>query len=170
MRLVLALCLALLPGPAPAGPPDLVPQDARADLIRVDKSGRRMDLLRKGMVIATYPIRLGEDGDDGHKMRQGDERTPEGRYTVDWRNPGSRFHLSLHISYPNAADRARAAAAGEDPGGDIMIHGFPNGWGLLAWPLHLMGDWTDGCIAVSDAQMREIWSLVPDGTPIEIRA
>lgn len=170
MRLVLALCALFLTSPVLAGPPALAPPAERADLIRVDKSERRMDLLRDGAVIATYPIRLGDDGDGGHKMRQGDERTPEGRYVIDWRNPGSRFHLSLHISYPNADDRARARAAGESPGGDIMIHGFPNGMGLWAWLLHLGADWTDGCIAVSDFQMREIWSLVPNGTPIHIQA
>ncbi|KIT14223.1 L,D-transpeptidase family protein [Jannaschia aquimarina] len=150
-------------------PPALRPPDQRADLIHVDKSERRMTLLRNGHVLDSYEISLGADGDGGHKQREGDERTPEGRYVIDWRNDHSIAHLSLHISYPNAADRARARAAGEDPGGFIMIHGIANGWGWLG-PLHRLWDWTDGCIAVTDAEMREIWSRVADGTPIEIEA
>jgi murein L,D-transpeptidase YafK len=103
----------------------------------------------------------------GHKQFEGDQRTPEGVYTLDWRNPRSIAHLSLHISYPDAADRAFAAAAGRSPGGHIMIHGLPNGWGFLG-PIHHWRAWTDGCIAVTNAEMREIWSLVPNGTPIEM--
>lgn len=147
-------------------PPPMAAPDEQADLILVDKPARRMRLLRQGRTIREYPISLGADP-TGHKQREGDERTPEGRYVIDWRNGRSFAHLSLHISYPNAADTARAAAAGESPGGNIMIHGMLNGWGFLdAW--HLLWDWTDGCIAVTDSQMREIWSLVPNGTPIEI--
>ncbi len=147
-------------------PPEMAPAGQQADLVRVVKSERRMDLIREGAVIASYEVSLGA-APEGHKAREGDERTPEGRYVIDWQNPNSVAHLSLHISYPAEADRARAAAAGEDPGGDIMIHGLPNGWGWLGG-LHLMWDWTDGCIAVTNAEMKEIWSLVPPGTPIEI--
>lgn len=147
-------------------PPAMAAPESQADLIRVDKAGRRMQLLRQGQPIRDYRIALGGEP-AGHKQREGDERTPEGRYVIDWRNRNSRAYLSLHISYPNAADAARAAAAGEDPGGDIMIHGMVNGWGFIGG-LHRLWDWTDGCIAVTNAQMREIWSLVPDGTPIEI--
>ena len=150
-------------------PPPMVPAAERADAIHVDKSDRRLTLLRDGAAIATYEISLGGDGDGGHKAREGDQRTPEGTYFIDWRNDGSFAHLSLHISYPNAADVARAEAASEDPGGFIMIHGLPNGWGWFG-RLHLARDWTDGCIAVTNAEMREIWSRVPDGTPIEIEA
>lgn len=103
----------------------------------------------------------------GPKRQEGDERTPEGLYRIDWRNPNSVAHLSLHISYPDAEDRARAGAAGVAPGGSIMIHGLPNGWGFLG-ALHRRLDWTDGCIGVTNAEMREIWALVPDGTPIRI--
>ncbi len=146
--------------------PPMAPLSEQADEIRVDKSERRLDLLRAGQPIRSYGISLGA-APAGHKAREGDERTPVGRYVIDWRNPNSIAHLSLHISYPNAEDRARAEAAGHSPGGDIMIHGIANGWGWLGG-LHLLWDWTNGCIAVTDAQMREIWALVPDGTPIII--
>lgn len=138
----------------------------RADAVRVHKSARRMELLRDGAVIRRYRISLGSEP-RGHKQQEGDGRTPEGRYVIDWRNPGSRFHRSLHISYPDARDRRAARARGVSPGGDIMIHGLPNGWGW-AWPFFRLWDWTDGCIAVTDAEMDEVWHAVKDGTPIEI--
>lgn len=132
----------------------------RADRIVVHKGRREMLLLRGNAILRTYRIALGRDP-TGHKQREGDGRTPEGDYLIDRRNPRSRYHLGLHISYPNEADRARAAEAGVDPGGDIMIHGLK--------PDHpCRGDWTHGCIAVTNAEMEEIWSLVPDGTPIRI--
>jgi len=118
-------------------------------------------------VLKTYKISLGTTP-VGPKQRQGDHKTPEGHYVIDRRNPKSRFYRSLHISYPNADDRARAAQSEIDPGGDIMIHGLPNGFGWFG-DLHLLHDWTDGCIAVSDEEMDEIWRAVPDGTPIEIK-
>lgn len=138
----------------------------KADLVRVDKSARLLQLMRNGTVIASYPVALG-DAPEGHKMQEGDERTPEGRYVIDWRNPNSSYFLSLHISYPNAQDRARARAAGVSPGGDIMIHGQPNGFDASGSGLQKF-DWTNGCIAVTNAQMEQIWDAVPDGTPIEI--
>jgi murein L,D-transpeptidase YafK len=146
----------------------MAPLDQQADTVLVEKSARRLTLLRNGTSVATYDIAFGAAADEGHKAREGDERTPEGRYIIDWRNAGSIAHLSLHISYPNAADTTHAAAQGWSPGGNIMIHGLPNGWGFLG-ALHLMRDWTDGCIAVTNDEMKEIWSRVPDGTPIEIR-
>lgn len=140
-------------------PPAMAPASQRADSIVVDKSERRMRLLRDGKLIRTYSILLG-DAPSGHKRQQGDERTPEGAYRISGRNPNSRFHLSLRVSYPNQADRKQARARGVDPGGDIMIHGgTPRGY---------RRDWTDGCIALSDAQIEEVWSLVPNGTPIRI--
>ena len=143
--------------------------ERQADLITVEKRERRMVLWRGGRALASYDISLGAASDAGHKQREGDERTPEGRYVIDWRNPRSVMHLSLHISYPNAEDKAAAQAGGFPPGGNIMIHGLPNGWGWLG-SLHRFVDWTDGCIAVTNREMREIWSLVPNSTPIEIRA
>ncbi|MCA1440448.1 L,D-transpeptidase family protein [Ensifer sp. IC4062] len=148
--------------------PEMAAPEKHAKEVVVDKSERLLKLLRDGTVLGEYSVSLGGNP-LGHKQREGDRRTPEGDYLIDWRNPNSSFHLSLHISYPDAADQARAAAAGESPGGDIMIHGLPNGWGFLG-SLHLLLDWTNGCIAVTDKEMREIWSLVPDGTPIRIEA
>lgn len=140
-------------------PPPMAPAAEQIDAIRVDKSERRMELLRKGKVMRTYRILLGDDP-VGHKRQQGDERTPEGRYTITFRNGASRYHLSLRVSYPNAADAAWAKAHGVEPGGDIMIHGgTPPGYAR---------DWTDGCIAVTNAEIEEIWRLVPVGTPITI--
>jgi murein L,D-transpeptidase YafK len=150
--------------------PDLTsPKGAlqEVDLIQVDKSERRMQLLRKGEVVRSYRVSLGANP-KGHKQREGDERTPEGRYRIDGRNPRSKFYKSLHISYPNAQDRRSARSLGVSPGGAIMIHGLPNGWGW-AGPFLAPLDWTDGCIAVSDAEMDEIWKAVSVGTPIEIR-
>lgn len=140
-------------------PPPLAPEAERVDEIRVDKSDRRMTLLRDGRIVKSYRILLG-DAPAGHKRQQGDERTPEGRYRITFRNDKSRFHLSLRVSYPNEADRRQARVRGVDPGGDIMIHG--------GTPLGYSRDWTDGCIALSDAQIEEVWRLVPVGTPIEI--
>jgi murein L,D-transpeptidase YafK len=147
-------------------PPPMAEVNQLADEILVIKSARALHLLSDGETIRSYDISLGA-APAGHKKSEGDERTPEGRYEIDWRNPNSIAHLSLHISYPNAADQAAAKVAARDPGGNIMIHGLPNGWGALG-ALHLIRDWTDGCIAVTNAEMREIWSLVPNGTPITI--
>ena len=126
----------------------------------VNKKKREMVLLRGESVLRTYRIALGREP-VGPKRQEGDGRTPEGRYIIDWRNAQSKYHLSLHISYPDAADVARAREAGVDPGGDIMIHGLPDG-------VRKEGDWTQGCIAVTDEEMDEIWGLVEEGTPIWI--
>lgn len=141
---------------------------AAVDRVVVEKGRRMMFLMRAGEVVRTYRIALGRDP-LGPKRRKGDGRTPEGRYMVDWRNPQSRFHRSLHISYPNAADRARASRAGGDPGGDIMIHGLPNGRASAVGADHVKWDWTEGCIAVTNREIDEIWRLVDDHTPIDIR-
>lgn len=144
-----------------------LPAAARADRVLVLKSERALVLLRDGKPLKRYRIALGRDP-QGPKQRQGDSRTPEGRYRVDARNSASRFHLALHISYPDAADRRRARRKGVPPGGDIMIHGMRNGFGWIG-TLHRLVDWTDGCIAVTDREMDEIWRAVPVGTPVEIR-
>lgn len=155
----------LLPDEAEA-PADL--SATRAAKVVVHKGERRMDLLdARGNPIRSYHISLGQNP-TGHKQHQGDNRTPEGLYYIEWRNPQSRFHLSLKISYPNERDRMRAQRVSLNPGGDIFIHGLPNGRGWKKWKYGKGKDWTNGCIAVYDHEMREIWDLVPDGTPIMI--
>jgi murein L,D-transpeptidase YafK len=153
--------------PAFAAGPPLAPESERATRILVEKAERRLSLYRDNQLIRTYAVALGGNP-VGTKERQSDSRTPEGRYTIDLRNDASRFHLSLRISYPDHADRARAAASGVSPGGDIFVHGLPNGYDWLG-AAHRARDWTDGCIAVTNAEIEEIWSLVAIGTPIEIR-
>jgi murein L,D-transpeptidase YafK len=147
-------------------PPSMAPAGQQADAIHVNKGDRQLTLLRDGAPIKTYQISMGGNP-EGHKRQEGDERTPVGTYEIDWRNENSVAHLSLHISYPNADDTAQAEARGVSPGGNIMIHGILNGWGFLG-PLQAYWDWTNGCIAVTNAEMREIWSLVPNGTAITI--
>jgi murein L,D-transpeptidase YafK len=144
-----------------------LPPGARADRVLVLKGDRALVLLRDGKPLKRYTIALGRKP-RGPKQRQGDSRTPEGVYRIDSRNRASRFHLALHISYPDAADRRRARQRGVPPGGDIMIHGMRNGLGWIG-PLHRLIDWTNGCIAVTDREMDEIWRAVPVGTPVEIR-
>jgi murein L,D-transpeptidase YafK len=136
-------------------------------LVLVLKSERRMLLLRSGEVLREYPISLG-DAPSGPKRVLGDGRTPEGVYLLDWRSEDSAYHRAIHISYPNEEDQARADELGVHPGGNIMIHGLPNGEGWIG-EAHRGLDWTRGCIAVTDQEMDEIWELVDDGTPIEIR-
>jgi murein L,D-transpeptidase YafK len=152
-----------------AGPPAAAPliDELAADRIEVYKASREMALLRDGKVIRRYRIGLGQ-APVGHKQRQGDGKTPEGLYAISGRNRASAYHLALRISYPNPADVERAQRAGEDPGGDIMIHGLPND-GLESEKRARATDWTAGCIAVSDEEIEEIWRLVGDGTPIEIK-
>ncbi|MFO7994475.1 MAG: L,D-transpeptidase family protein [Marinobacter sp.] len=134
--------------------------------VLVRKEERRLYLLSGEQVVRSYRIGLG-DNPSGHKLYEGDKRTPEGEYVLDWRNPDSDFYKSIHISYPNKQDREQASAWGLDPGGSIMIHGLPNDAGDMAFAF-LGLDWTDGCIAVSNEEMDEIWQLVADGTPIKI--
>lgn len=138
-----------------------------ADSIVVVKSERRLLLYRRGELVRAYYVALGQRP-VGDKVRQGDMRTPEGVYRIAGRNPRSRYHLALRISYPDAAHLARARALGVSAGGAIMIHGLPNG---QAWvgAAHREFDWTEGCIAVTNEEIEEIWRSVPDGTPIEIR-
>jgi murein L,D-transpeptidase YafK len=131
------------------------------DRVIVNKAARELLLVSGEAVVRIYRVALGRNP-VGHKQQQGDGRTPEGAYTICGRNPKSRFHLSLRISYPNNADRARAYP--EDPGGDIMIHGLRNGDAACPHP----EDWTEGCVAVTNAEMDEIWRLVPDGTAVQI--
>jgi murein L,D-transpeptidase YafK len=138
------------------------------DHIVVLKSARIMRLYSSdNKIVKEYHVALGKNP-VGAKQRQGDSKTPEGTYTIDRKNQHSQFHLSLRVSYPSAQNRQRAQREGVDPGGDIMIHGLMP---VFAWlgSLHRQHDWTDGCIAVTNAEIEEIWSLVPVGTKIEIR-
>jgi murein L,D-transpeptidase YafK len=136
------------------------------DKILIEKQARRLTLLAKGEVVKAYKIALGGDP-VGPKERQGDNKTPEGTYTIDGRNGNSGYHLSLHISYPNAQDKKRARALGVSPGGDIMIHGIKNGFAAVG-ASHIASDWTEGCIAVTNEEMEEIYRFVAIGTVVEI--
>jgi len=135
------------------------------DYLLVDKSERLMIGYAGGQPVKLWRGLQFGDAPQGHKQFEGDERTPEGRYVIEGRNPGSAFHLSLKVSYPARADRAFAHAYGRSPGGDIFLHGQPNALPVGRMP----GDWTDGCIALSNAEIEELWRIVPDGTVIEIR-
>ena len=139
----------------------------QADKIIILKSARTMTLLSGGKVLKTYKVALGSVP-VGPKQVEGDHKTPEGDYIIDAKNAHSQFHLSLHISYPSAADQQRARSLGARPGGAIMIHGLARPFAYLG-PLHRQTDWTDGCIAVTNAEIEEIWRLVPVGTRVEIR-
>jgi murein L,D-transpeptidase YafK len=139
----------------------------RIQRVLVEKGARRLTLWFAGHVVREYRVALGREP-IGDKRRAGDGRTPEGVYAIDGRNGASEFHRALHISYPNAADRRSASEAGADPGGEIMIHGLPEGAEWVGGE-HLRFDWTEGCIAVTNEEIDELWELVADGTPIEIR-
>ncbi|MGO2278489.1 MULTISPECIES: L,D-transpeptidase family protein [unclassified Psychrobacter] len=143
-----------------------IPSSIVIDRVFVDKSDRVLQLMSHGKVIRSYRIALG-DSPAGHKQQEGDQRTPVGVYTLDYKNENSIAHRSIHISYPNTEDKARATSLGVSPGGDIMIHGQMNGFGHLGW-LNQQRDWTDGCIAVTNDEMDTIMAAVTIGTPIEI--
>ncbi len=149
----------------PPVPPPIEPPTGRIDRIVVEKQARRLTLYRDGKAVKPYRISLGF-APVGGKAREGDGRTPEGVFRINRRNPKSAFHLSLGIDYPRPDDVARARANGYSPGGDIFIHGQPNGTGRLVTLTH---DWTAGCIAVSDKAIEEIWAVTPVGTVVEIR-
>lgn len=173
-RQILLLLLVWAPAAAFAVGPGLYTRPALADdaALRIDriviwKAKRRLELYFRGRMVRRYRIALGFNP-KGHKVKEGDGRTPEGIYRIDLRNPRSRFYRSLRISYPNARDRARARARGVSPGGDIYIHGQPNG--LAALRGRLPGDWTLGCVALTNREMSELWRAVKIGTPVEIKA
>lgn len=144
-----------------------LPQNAVADRILVEKSARRLTLFRGQTELKTYRIALGREP-IGAKEFEGDQRTPEGIYTIDFHKPDSDYHLALHISYPEQRDIDREAPHNRSAGSDIMIHGLPNGNGWMG-AFHRQSDWTVGCIAVTDFEIEEIYRAVPDGTQIEIR-
>jgi len=138
----------------------------KADKVLVVKSERKMYLLKNGEIINSYAISLGSQP-LGPKQQLGDKKTPEGLYTLDRRNAKSKYYKSIHISYPNEKDRLQAAQRAVDPGGEIALHGLPAKTDDEAWD-YIERDWTDGCIAVTNDEMQEIWDLVDDHTPIEI--
>jgi murein L,D-transpeptidase YafK len=141
--------------------------DGGVDRLIVYKSERKLVLLSHGKELRTYKVALGSEP-VGPKSRQGDRRTPEGLYVLDAKNPNSHYYKAFHISYPNARDAANAKKSGVSPGGDIMLHGLPKEYAWVG-KSHVLHDWTDGCVAVSDEEMDEIWKMVRVGTAIEIR-
>ncbi|MGH9602545.1 MAG: L,D-transpeptidase family protein [Terriglobales bacterium] len=166
MSAVLALALSAGGGWAAAAEGSRSTPAVRIEKVVVYKQERRMDLFHQGKVWKGYRIALGGNP-VGHKLQRGDGRTPEGAYVLDWRNPHSQSHRSIHISYPNARDRASARRRGVSPGGDIFIHGLRKGMGSIG-AARTARDWTDGCIAVTNEEIEEIWKAVPNGTPIQI--
>jgi murein L,D-transpeptidase YafK len=141
-------------------------EQSKADLVVVYKAERILQLKRAGRVLKTFPIALGRDP-KGPKLQEGDGRTPEGVYTLDWRKPDSQFYRALHISYPREGESVHATRWGVSPGGHIMLHGLPNG--VSAERIgHPRRDWTNGCIALTNEEIDEIWARVEDGTTIII--
>ena len=141
-------------------------ESTRADLVIVRKSARTLELYRGAELLRSYRVSLGKEP-QGRKQREGDGRTPEGRYTLDYRKANSSFHRALHISYPSPQDAEAARTLGASPGGLLMVHGIRNGLGIVG-RIHTVIDWTDGCVAVTNREIEEIWRVVPDGTPIII--
>ena len=136
------------------------------DKIVVRKAARKLELYHNSKIVKTYTIALGRNP-VGHKQREGDSKTPEGKYFIEYHNPKSSYHLSLKISYPNEQDKLNAKKMGVSAGGDIMIHGLPNRAPFLG-KLHNLTDWTQGCIAVDNYEIEEIYAAVKDKTPIEL--
>jgi murein L,D-transpeptidase YafK len=159
VAVTLVAACAEMPPPAPAAPP-------MADRVVVHKSTRTLNLLRDGKVLASFPVALGRDP-FGPKQREGDGKTPEGVYRIDYKSMQSRYTRALHVSYPDDNDRARAQAMNVDPGGAIFVHGLPNEYGPVD-PPPWSRDWTEGCVSVGNVAIVKIWDAVPDGTPIEI--
>ncbi len=139
----------------------------KADKVLVIKSEHQLFLIKDGETFATYNVTFGGNP-NGHKQSLGDEKTPEGKYLLDYKNANSDYYKSIHISYPNKKDRENANRLGVSPGGDIMIHGQANGWEWAA-PIVQLFSWTDGCIALSNKDMDQLWLAIVPGTPIEIR-
>ena len=166
VKLVRTLIISLVPIGLLTGfylwPEQKLPEGLTANKLVVNKSERRLQLWSNNILIKTYKISLGGNP-EGHKEKQGDSRTPEGLYYINDKNPNSQFHLNLGISYPNAQDKMKTS----NPGGDIKIHGLKNGNGWIGKFQRLL-DWTDGCIAVTNSEIEELYEAVPIGTPIQI--
>ncbi|SRR6266404_1069567 len=144
-----------------------LPAGTTIDRILVEKSARKLSIFDGDKKLKSYRVALGRNP-VGAKEQEGDMKTPEGIYWIDWRNPESDYHLALHVSYPSDADTARAADRGVNAGFDIMIHGITNGGGWIG-AFHRWHDWTAGCIALTDEEIEELYRVTPDWTPIEIR-
>jgi murein L,D-transpeptidase YafK len=142
-------------------------ENVKVDRVILKKSERKLILMKGETVLKSYKVALGRNP-IGPKKQEGDKKTPEGSYIIDRHDQKSSFHLSLHISYPSAADREQALRSGVRPGGDIMIHGIKNGMGWIG-SLHRLVDWTQGCIAVTNQEIEEIYNSVSDGTPIDLQ-
>lgn len=163
--MIAALALVFAWANVPSTP---LPSEAKADRVVVIKANRVLELYQGTQLLKKYEVSLGRKP-VGPKEQEGDKRTPEGIYKIDFRNEGSAFHRSLHVSYPEHRNIEAAQKRNVSPGGDIMVHGMRNGLGWIG-KLHRLVDWTAGCIAVTNAEIEEIWRAVPDGTTIEIRA
>lgn len=166
MRWLLALFCLFTLTPSLANTPN-TPLDKPVDKVLVVKSERKLLLIEQGKVVKSYRISLGKQP-RGAKLREGDSKTPEGFYWIDWRKESDKYNLALHISYPNARDLAQASRKGVSPGSMIMIHGTPLDDEYPEWFFNTL-DWTEGCIAMTNKDMREVWATVKDGTLIEIR-
>lgn len=162
------MLLAVVLVAALASTSEAAQREQEADRIVIVKSERTMTLFNHGQALKAYHVALGGDP-VGPKVKAGDKKTPEGEYIIDSKNPHSRFHLALHISYPNPADRERARKLGVSPGGGVEIHGLEAKYAWLG-SLHRQINWTAGCIAVTNPEIEEIYKRVPIGTPVEIRA
>ncbi|QPK65492.1 L,D-transpeptidase family protein [Methylomonas sp. LL1] len=143
-----------------------MPVAAVADGVRIYKAAHKLQVLDGRRVLYEFPVSLGRNP-QGHKLQEGDGRTPEGMYRLDYKNPASAFYKAIHISYPNSKDVAAAKQRGVDPGGQVMIHGQRNGLGWL-WFISRFFDWTQGCVALSDDDMDLLWNAVDAGTTVEI--
>ena len=167
-RLLLAGVIAAVSvGAVPFESSQTLTSGTAADRVVIEKAARTLSLFSGERKLKTYRIALGSNP-RGAKQQEGDGRTPEGTYAIDGRRKDSAYHLALHISYPNAEDRRRARARGVSPGGAIMIHGLPNGMAAIG-KAHVLRDWTEGCIAVTNEEIEEIWRVVPNGTRVVIK-
>lgn len=143
-------------------------ENTKIDLIVVEKAKRTLSIYDNGTLVKSYKISLGKNP-VGHKQFEGDSKTPEGIYYIDGKNPKSKYFLNLGISYPNEKDKEYAASQGKSAGGDIKIHGLPNGFSLAKPLFNIYGDWTEGCIAVNNEDMAELYNIIDIGTKIEIK-
>ena len=146
---------------------DPLPTETKIDRIVIEKSARKLSLFVNGKLLKSYRVALGRNP-IGAKQEEGDNKTPEGVYRIDGRNPQSNFHLALHVSYPSDEDKVHAAERGVSAGFDIMVHGIRNGRGWIG-AFHRLSDWTAGCIALTDEEIEELWQVTPDGTIVEIQ-